>query len=71
MYCSNARATAHNWDVLCNGGKGETLLDRLHQYAIRHQGEAHAAEILMSFFRGECLHLPENGVCQLCAHEGE
>lgn len=52
------------------GGKvlrKEKLLDRLHLFAEKYRDNQEAAEVLMSFFRGECIHLTDSkGRCELC-----
>ncbi len=48
--------------------KKEILLNNIFMYANKHRGDTYAAEVLMSFFRGECQHmLDERGKCELCA----
>ncbi len=45
----------------------EALLNRIHLFATKHKDDPGAAEALMSFFRGECIHIPDkDGKCELC-----
>lgn len=45
----------------------ENLLNRLHDFANKHRGDRAAADVLMSFFRGECEHIADiKGRCELC-----
>lgn len=45
----------------------EKFMNHLHDFSIKHKGNDYAAEVLMSFVRGECLHLSDgNGRCELC-----
>ena len=47
--------------------KKEVMLHNLFVFATQNKGDAMAAEVLMSFFRGECEHFPDkNGKCELC-----
>lgn len=63
MYCSNARLTTHNWDVMRNN---------LEDFATEHKDTPGAGDAMMSFFRGECTHvLDKDGKCSLCDHKEE
>lgn len=45
----------------------EKLLDRLHLFAEKYRDNQEAAEVLMAFFRGECIHITDSmGRCELC-----
>lgn len=45
----------------------QVLLNNLFDYATKHKDDERAAEVLMSFFRGECEHFPDaKGKCELC-----
>lgn len=47
--------------------KKEVMLHNLFVFATKNKGDEMAASVLMSFFRGECEHFPdENGKCELC-----
>ncbi len=47
--------------------KRMALLNRLHRFAVKHKKNEQAGTVLMSFFRGECAHLPDDkGKCELC-----
>jgi len=47
--------------------KRETLVTRLHLFASKYKDDQYAAEALMSFFRGECMHISDvRGKCELC-----
>lgn len=45
----------------------ERFLNHLHDFSTKYKGNDYAAEVLMSFLRGECLHMTDkNGKCELC-----
>jgi hypothetical protein len=45
----------------------ESLITRLYAFSVKHKGDDYAAEALMSFFRGDCIHLRDkHGRCELC-----
>jgi len=45
----------------------EKFLSHLYDYSTKYKGNDYAAEVLMSFLRGECLHLAgKDGRCELC-----
>lgn len=45
---------------------GNKFVEELYAFATEHKDNPTAGEILLSFFRGECMHLYENGKCVLC-----
>lgn len=48
----------------------ETTLEAINRFARENKGNSHAAEVLMSFCRGECMHFYKSAsqCCDLCGY---